>query len=73
VLASSAAHVGIAQQAPPAGDLQVIALPRGPRCATGAPRAFIPSCAYLDRRDAVDAADADTAPGSLSGIYDFST
>ncbi|HEU4663367.1 MAG TPA: hypothetical protein VFS55_04990 [Dokdonella sp.] len=37
------------------------------------PHAFEQSCAYLDRRDAIAAADADGSADSLEGIYDVHT
>jgi hypothetical protein len=71
--ASAATGAGATQ--PPTGDdeLETIVVPPRPRCVTHEPRAFEQSCAYLERRDAVAAADASVAADSLAGIYDFST
>lgn len=56
-----------------ADELETISLPPRPRCVNGEPKHFEESCAYLDRRDAIAAADAHAPQDALYGIYEFHT
>lgn len=53
--------------------VDTIQIPARPRCVDGTPKHFEESCAYLDRRDAVAAADAHAPRDALYGIYTFNT
>jgi hypothetical protein len=56
-----------------ADEPEVVTLPPRPRCVDGEPKYFEESCAYLDRRNAIAADDAQAPQDALYGLYEFHT